>query len=347
MFPRGLGGIVFRMAVVALVDLLKTGSRAWNGWRKSNPQAAADLDGADLRGLDLGSADLSGASLVEADLFQANLANGSFAGANLAGASLIEANLSDANLEKAEASFANFRYANLARANLCLANLEGAELRGASMQATELGYTNLIDVNLSEAKNLETCHFHAPVAIDFRSLTRSPQLPVPFLRGCGLPEELIENLPALFAKPIHNYSLFIESASEDAAFVERLCADLQARGIRCWMASRGAAAGTTGSRFDQARDRHFRSSEVSLLLVLSRHSAQAAWIERDANLWIRHERLHNRKLLYVIRLDDAPLRLSETAVESQLMHGAIDFHGWRERKPYEQALSRLAALLSR
>lgn len=335
------------MAVVALLETLRSGSAPWNAWRKNNPQAEVSLDGADLRGANLKNADLSGASLIEADLFQANLTKSSIAGANLSHASLLEANLSDADLEKADAPFSNLRDANLTHANLCLANFEGANLRGATMQAAELGYTSLIDINLEDVTGLETCRFHAPVAIDFRTLTRSPHLPVPFLRGCGLPEELIENLPALFAKPIHTYSIFIESANEDAPFVARLSADLQARGVRCWPVERGPSTGIAASKFDQARDRHFRSCDSSLLLVVSRYSAQAAWLERDMNLWMHNERLYNRKLLFVIRLDDAPLRLSEPGGESVLNQGALDFRGWRDRRPYETALNKLAALLSR
>ena len=57
-----------------------------------------------------------------------------------------------------------------------------------------------------------------------------------FLRGVGLPDNLIDYLPSLLNQPIQFYSCFISYSSKDQAFAERLHADLQAKGVRCWFA---------------------------------------------------------------------------------------------------------------
>src|SRR5262244_492414 len=85
------------------VAILKQGVKAWNAWRRENPDIRPDLSNADLRG-----ADLSGANLREAFLFKANLGS----------ADLVEANLRDhADLSGADLARANLREAFLFKAN--------------------------------------------------------------------------------------------------------------------------------------------------------------------------------------------------------------------------------------
>jgi TIR domain len=215
------------------------------------------------------------------------------------------------------------------------------------LHAAVLGNTILVDVDLSNAKQLETCQFRAPAGIDFRTMIRSGHLPVPFLRGCGLPEKVIENLPALLTENIDQYSVVIKSAEEDKAFVERLHADLQARGVRCWPAT------ATSSKWHAAGpgftlESYFRPHETRLIVVLSQHAASngTPWIERDAQLWIQNEHSRNRRLLFVTRLDDNVPPAEDAVVESELQARAIDFRRWKDHKAYVHALNRLVALLS-
>ncbi len=63
--------------------ILKKGVRAWNKWRKENPETLPDFTEADLRG-----ADLTGANLSEADLIRVNLSGVNLTGASLSGADL-------------------------------------------------------------------------------------------------------------------------------------------------------------------------------------------------------------------------------------------------------------------
>src|ERR1700687_3129063 len=65
---------------------------------------------------------------------------------------------------------------------------------------------------------------------------RKRPLPIPFLRGVGLPDRLIDYLPSLFDQAIQHYSCFISYSTKDQDFADRLHADLQNKGVRCWFA---------------------------------------------------------------------------------------------------------------
>jgi uncharacterized protein YjbI with pentapeptide repeats len=334
------------MAAIDQLAVIRSGTENWNRWRERNPKSKPDLDGADLSGTDLKGANLSSAGLSEADLSNANVANANLVDADLSRATLDRADLSDTDLQNANARFTRMRGVNLTRANLCFLNLQGADLRGAVLQAAEFGHTVLTDTDLTEAKHLETCRFWAPVAIDSRTIIRSAHLPASFLRGCGVPEEMIESLPVLFHKPIHAYTVLIKSAPEDGAFVERLSADLQARGLRCWTTRPGAATQSPARKPGMTPEEAFRPGDSSVLLVVSRHSSSANWLERDAQHWIQNERLYNRKLLFAVRLDEVDLRWPDSSAESALKARAIDFRRWRDRTPYMNALNSLLSTLS-
>src|SRR5260370_1198834 len=190
------------MAVPLHSELIRQGMSQWNQWRTENPDVRPDLVWADLSEADLSEANLSGANISEADL----------SGAHLRRAYLREAHLSDAYLRGADLRGADLRGADLSRADLSQAHLS----------ATILG-----DSNLTEAKGLDTCVHHGPSTLDHRTFARSGQLPISFLRGCGLPDTLIEYLPSLLNRPIEFYSCFISYHHTDKAFVRLLHDTLQ------------------------------------------------------------------------------------------------------------------------
>ena len=89
-------------------------------------------------------------------------------------------------------------------------------------------------VNLTDAKGLDLCIYYGSSILDHQTLTKSGRLPLSFLRGCGLPEILIDYIPALFLdNPIEFYSCFISYSTADSDFADRLYADLQNKGVRC------------------------------------------------------------------------------------------------------------------
>jgi hypothetical protein len=166
-----VGEEVPTMANQEHLQILKQGIAEWNAWRDQNRDITPDLF----------EADLTGANLFEADLRAANLIRANLCAANLAKADLYQANLIRADLIRAIIGPANFNRANLTRANLT---------RG------HLFETVFSDTNLTAVRGLETCVHEGPSTLDHRTLARSGPLPLAFLRGCGLPDALIDYLVA-------------------------------------------------------------------------------------------------------------------------------------------------------
>ena len=148
-------------------NLIHQKQRAWNDWRKENPNIKPDLSGADLRNenlrgfiLDnvnlskamlsqslLNQAILNGANLDEAELKWAELTSSNLIGATLNRANLVETNLQDANLTDAILCNSNLYMARLIQTNLSNTNLENAILNNCNLQSA-----NLINANLTNAK---------------------------------------------------------------------------------------------------------------------------------------------------------------------------------------------------
>jgi len=224
------------------VALLKRGIVDWNAWRARSPTTSIQLANAILTNLKLSDANLFEALLFGADLSAADLAGANLSCAHLEGACLLGANLTGANLTNAQLSDANLTgadltYADLTHANLNQTNLTMAKLTGTNLTTTVLCETVFAAVNLTQSVGLESCNHLAPSILDHRTLLNSKQLPLVFLRGVGLPDRLIEYLPSLMdAGPIQFYSCFISYSTQNQDFADRLHADLQANGVRCWFA---------------------------------------------------------------------------------------------------------------
>ena len=114
------------------------------------------------------------------------------------------------------------------------------------------------------------------MSIDFRTLQRSGPLPLAFLRGVGLPDNLIDYLPSLLNQPIQFYSCFI-SYSKDQEFADRLHADLQDKGVRCWFAPHDMPI---GAKILDAIDEAIRLRD-KVLLVLSKGAIASDWVEGE------------------------------------------------------------------
>jgi hypothetical protein len=128
------------------VALLKQGVKAWNAWRKMNPDIVPNLYGANIYGADLQGADLGGAHLHSVQLGGADLRS-----ATLGGSTLHGANLRCANFGGADLSSARLRSANLSSAYLARANLRDTDLREAVLIDS-----TLVGANLTGAKLWET-----------------------------------------------------------------------------------------------------------------------------------------------------------------------------------------------
>src|SRR5437879_4163280 len=255
------------MANTRHVALLKKGVRVWNLWEIRHQRVRVNLSKANLREWNLQSVDLRGADLSAADLVFANLIS----------SELVAADLHEVNLRRAQLQLADLRRANLIGANLHAADRREANLTGADLSGAELSHTVLGDTNLKDVHGLDTCRHTGPSTIDHRTLAKSASLPFQFLRGCGLPDQFIDYLPSLFNQSIQFYSCFISYSTKDQSFAERLHADLQDKGVRCWFAPHDIKGGRKlHDQIDEAVRLYDR-----LLLILSEHSMNSEWVKTE------------------------------------------------------------------
>ncbi|MCG8357055.1 MAG: toll/interleukin-1 receptor domain-containing protein [Kiloniellales bacterium] len=365
------------------VAILGQGQAAWNDWRKANGKSRGDLSGADFQGQDLSDIDLSWCDLHEANLagtslINARLVHSDLRGADLSdadmtraivtgavcrnanfnkaqcwGARLLGASLSSAHLVRTNFVAASLDYANLSGSNLTgalfveaslrEANLADCPLVGADLAQARLSRTILTGCDLSGARNLETCLHKGPSAVDHVTLALSGSLPLAFLRGCGLPDNLIDYLPSMLNQAIQFYSCFISYASQDEDFVTRLHADLQNEGIRCWFAPEHMRP---GDPLHQTIDSQIRLKD-KLLLVLSETFVASAWVATEVRTALEEESKQDKPVLVPIRLDDAVMDTTDQwAHEIRRTRHVGDFTGWKDHDSYRQSFRRLLEALA-
>ncbi|KKL44436.1 hypothetical protein LCGC14_2365710 [marine sediment metagenome] len=304
--------------------LLKKGVKVWNQWRRDHPEIQPDLTRADLRNADLSWANLERANLESALLLEALLSNAALTWSNLKGAGLRKADLSGVMLP--------------------WANLLGATLAGANLSNVKLFETVLVDVDLSGALNLASCKHIGPSFLDHRTLQRSGALPLEFLRGCGLPDALIDY--SLLGKVIRYDSCFICYSGKDNDFAERLHAELQASGIRCWFAPHDMRGGRkTLEQIDQAISLHDRS-----LLILSEHSMNSEWVKTETAKARKREVTEGKRVLFPVRLVDFDTirdwecfdsDTGEDLAKEIRKYFIPDFSEWKDPHVYQKAFRRL------
>ena len=188
------------------------------------------------------------------------------------------------------------------------------------------------------AEGLETCLYMGPSTIDYRTLQRSGPLPVAFLRGVGLPERLIDYLPAILEQAIQFYSCFISYSSKDQKFADRLHADLQNKGVRCWFAPHDMPI---GAKIIDAIDEAIRLRD-KVLLILSEHSVASDWVEEEVTRALAEERSRKTTVLFPIRVDDAVLNTTEAWARGlRIQRNIGDFCLWKDHDAYQKVLERV------
>jgi uncharacterized protein YjbI with pentapeptide repeats len=334
------------------LKILKQGVEQWNRWRNENRGADPDLKLANLFGEGLIGVDLSGANLSGVNLSAARLVSANLSGAMLTGADLSGADLSGANLARA-----GLRGANLSASRLFSADLSGAILYGVSLGQANLSkadFTQAVargirfdDVDLSTAKGLETIEHLGPSTIGIDTVYKSHgEIPEVFLRGCGVPDNFIRYRDFLTGKGLEFYSCFISYSTRDQEFADRLYADLQKKGVRCWFAPHDIKG---GRKIHEQLDEAIRLHD-KLLLILSEHSMSSTWVGTEIGNAREREARERKQMLFPItlvpyedvkkwRLFDAD-RGKDSAKEVR-EYFIPDFSNWKDHDSYQTAFQRL------
>jgi len=301
----------------------------------------ADLTGACLRQANLYRATLDESILHHADLREAMLKGANLRSTDLLGAKLIKGDLTEANLSMANLTAVSFRGALLHGTDFSQATLDYADFNQARLDATIFA-----DVDLSTTKGLEASLHQGPSTIDHRTLMQSGRLPLSFLRGCGLPDVMIDYLPALLNEPIQLYSCFISYSHQDEVFARRLHDALQSYGVRCWYAPEALQG---GKKIHEQIDAAIRVYD-KLLLILSEHSMNSEWVKTEIANARRREVTQNRRMLFPIRLVDYETIRNWTCFDADTGKDSAreireyfipDFSNWKDHDSFEHAFTRL------
>lgn len=312
----------------------------------------ADLNDTGLAGANLRGADLTEANLRRADLNEVDLEGAKLNKADLSGAYLGNANLQSVDLRSANLSNAYLSGATLRKAHLERATLSGTVLTQVDMTQVHCGYTSFGDVDLSTVKGLETVDHHAPSILDTPTLYSSKgKIPEIFLRGCGVPQNLIVYLPSLIGQAIQFYSCFISYSHTDKSFARRLHDTLQGQGLRCWLDEKQMNPGD--DPFEEI-DRGIRLWDKVLLCCSKSSLSQKWWVDHEIEKAFEKERSlmmeRNEKVLALIPLDlDGHLFSKEytnpkgSQIRSRI---AADFKGWEhDNAVFEREIERVVKAL--
>jgi len=194
-------------------------------------------------------------------------------------------------------------------------------------------------VDLSVVKGLDAVKHRGPSTLGIDTIYRSNgNIPEIFLLGAGVPDPFIEYMGSLVGKPIEYYTCFISYSSKDEDFARRLYADLQSNNIRCWFAPEDMKIGDKiRPRIDEAIRIHDK-----LLLVLSEHSVESTWVEKEVETAFEKERQQNKLVLFPIRLDDYVMNTSQAwAADIRRTRHIGDFTRWKRHDNYQKVLRRL------
>jgi len=220
-------------------------------------------------------------------------------GANLAGANLLAADLHRTNI-----SFATLREAELASANLAGTELYDTDLTGANLSGANLAGAVVASATFGQLRSqhcgrLEAILHAGPSTVGVDTMHRSKgKIPESFLRGCGVPEDFITYAKSLATNPIEFYSCFISYSTKDQDFADRLYADLQNKGVRCWFAPHDVQGGRKlHEQIDEAIRLHDK-----LLLILSPYSMESEWVKTEIAKARKREVRDERRVLFPIRL---------------------------------------------
>ena len=293
--------------------------------------------------------------------------------ADLKNAFLINADLREVDLRGTFLVGACFSHADLRRANLSGTQLSGADFRGADLRDCDFRFANLgnavfghtlVSCDFSQTGGLDSVVHLCRSVVDIHSvLCFRDELPVKFLRGCGLSEEEIAHFQERLKNPVRLTSCFISYCSPDEPFATRLHNDLQAAGVRCWKWNHEAqVCEELMSLVEPDPGNHDK-----IVLIASRHSLAYEPVNEEITRIIDEENRRSRTRALLTSPDEANILLpirpdnfffdhtddgrpywNHPYREAVINRTIIDAVGWdTKREKYLRARSRLIQALTR
>lgn len=328
-----------------ILTLLKDGrTQPRNEWM-SNVQSASDLSGRIFSRVDF-----SGAVFQDTDLAEAKFLDCTCLGCNFSDCNLRNASFRGSNLSGSDFIRANLEGADLSNTDLIGANLTGACITGIDLAGALLGHTSLLDVTLDNVKGLDSVNHITRSHIDTHTLSESHgPLPILFLRGCGVSEELIATLCGSLRSYEEYYSCFISYSHEDSIFARKLHDALQTNGVRCWLDKKEILP---GDNIYHRIEEGVRLSD-KVLLCASRHSLTSAWVDDELTHAFAKEKLLFRErsvpvqTLIPLDLDGYIFDQWRHPKKSIVLERLVsDFQGWDTvRNKFRQELLRVLRAL--
>ncbi|HLX63278.1 MAG TPA: toll/interleukin-1 receptor domain-containing protein [Planctomycetota bacterium] len=335
--------------------IIKQGPAAWNDWRRAHPEIKPDLTGAYLSGRELGNLRMANVDMSLSTLKKTNLRGSDFwrtdlnlsdlSGAILSRSFFGRAHLHSARLCSAELTYVRFIGSDLSGANLSHAKIahthfNDTDLAGADFSHAWISDTVFANVDLRRTLGLETVNFISPSSLGIDSIYRSHgQIPTTFLRGCGVPEEFVRLIPSLqFDSPLQ-FTCCLCFNALDRVFCEKLHADLQANGVRCWFLP------------DHGSGLHEQLEEAvtfydKIVAICSKNSMARPEFAQHFERALEIEKYDGRTALYCITRDDY-LANDWTHAQKETVQGRVvsDFRHWEKPESYERALGKLLRAL--
>jgi uncharacterized protein YjbI with pentapeptide repeats len=354
--------LLAEMANQEHLDILAKGIAEWNEWRNQHSAVMPDLSGANLDNADLTDGNFLGARMAGAKMREAALLRADCSGADLglvdfsgammrgaildgvgmSGAVLVGTDLSSATIARSKMNECNLKNANLGFASITRSDLENADLTEAKLFATIFS-----DTNLSGVLGLEHVKHEAPSTIGIDTIYRSGgTIPDSFLRGCGVPDNFIAYMKSLTGAALDFYSVFISYATKDQQFADRLHADLQARGVRCWFAPHDIQG---GKKIHEQIDEAIKVYD-KLLLILSDASMNSNWVKTEIANARAKEQQQKWQMLFPITLvpydniKSWKLFDGDTGIDSAREireYFVPDFSNWKDHDSYAKVFERL------
>lgn len=293
------------------LENLDNGVEAWNEWRENNPDIRPDLS--------------------EANFFQRKFSGANFFNTILSRAEFHIANLHEANLREAFLDFAVFEDTNLTKCDF---------------KDSIFFYTKISNCDLSQSIGLGSSQHAGRSSVDIRTIFRSKgKMPISFLRGCGIPDDIIKPVLKLAKERAFGfYSCFISHSHKDEIFAKKLKKDLEANNVSCWFFPEDAV---WGKDIEENISRGIRDYD-RLVVICSENSLNNEPVLREIERALQKEQSSKKehkktkRILFPVIIDNyfykkwnhhlKPLML-------RIVYG--DFRDWKSPNKYKESLYRL------